>query len=91
MKNEEMPREDLQEETAPEERQPGDPSLRAAVGQYRKKRRIRWYVALLVLGFGIGAALALVVGQNIQRPGESSEAAQPPAAAPAATAVRSGL
>lgn len=91
MKNEEPPDNNQQERSTPDEHRPEDPSLRAAVGQYRKKRRIGWYVALLVLGFGIGAALALVVGQNIEHTENASEAKQPASEARPASAVRSGL
>lgn len=67
-----------------------DPNLRAAVGGYRKKRRIGWYLALLLLGFGLGAALALVVGQTI---GDTADVQppSPPASGQKASGDFSGL
>lgn len=78
------------EQAAQVERETSDPNLRAAVGGYRKKRRIGWYLALLLLGFGLGAALALVVGQSIGDNAET-EPVTPPATGQKPRASRSGI
>ena len=55
------------------EHNPGDDhsdlNLLAAVGGYHKRRQVGWYLALVLLGFGLGAVLALAVGQQSPRRG----------------------
>ncbi len=76
------------------EHKPGDdhtdPNLLAAVGGYHSHRRAGWYLALVLLGFGLGAVLALAVGQ--QSPSAGIDQARPSdASAPAPGPTRVGL
>ena len=76
------------------EHNPGDDhsdlNLLAAVGGYHKRRQVGWYLALVLLGFGLGAVLALAVGQ--QSPPAGIDQARPSdASAPTPEPIRVGL
>ncbi len=66
----------------------GDPNLLAAVGGYQKRRRPGWYLALVLLGFGLGALLALVVGRP---PAPAGDEDLPAPGRPTPAAIRAGL
>ncbi len=67
-----------------------DPNLLAAVGGYQSRRRPGWYLALVLLGFGLGAVLALAVGQRTP-PGGPDQAGPGAASGPTAEPIRAGL
>ncbi len=77
------------------EHNPGDdhsgPNLLAAVGGYHKRRRPGWYLALVLLGFGLGAVLALAVGQQSPPAGSDQVLRPSDALAPTPEPIRSGL
>ena len=69
----------------------GDPSLLAAVGGYQKRRRPGWYLALVLLGFGLGALLALAVGKPPAPVGEGELPVRSRPGQPTPAAIRAGL
>ena len=69
--------------------QPPDPNLYRAVGGYQSRRRPGWYIALILVGFGLGAVLALAVGHR--SPVEHPEAAPGTMALPATEPIRAGI
>ncbi len=68
-----------------------DPNLGAAVGGYRNQRRPGWYMALVLLGVGVGALLALVVGEAPPPAVDDETEAGVNAQRPPAGGVRTGL
>jgi len=71
--------------------QRADLDLLAAVGGYRQKRRPGWYLALILLGFGLGALLALAVGPQPPPADATANGAQATTAAPTPEPIRAGL
>lgn len=74
-----------------QDRASGDPNLGAAVGGYRSQRRPGWYMALVLLGVGLGALLALLAGEAPPPAEEPLEGAAGGAARPTGAEVRTGL
>ncbi len=68
-----------------------DPNLLAAVGGYQNRRRPGWYLALILLGFGLGALLALVVGKPPPPTGEGELPITSVPGKPTPAAIRAGL
>ena len=68
-----------------------DPNLGAAVGGYRNQRRPGWYMALVLLGVGVGALLALVVGEAPPPAEDTVGGVELGAVRPDSPEVRTGL
>lgn len=78
------PESEQQERTGPH-----DPNLLNAVGGYHNRRRPGWYMALVLLGFGLGAVLALAVSSSMQSSSLDRETGKVPDAE--LSVVREGL